>query len=93
MLIRAILFVLFVLLMNVAAILAFGADKARAMAGARRIPEAHLLWLAFLGGSPGALWARQLYRHKTRKQPFSSRLEIIAMLQAGVAMGLIVALI
>lgn len=73
---------------NVMAIAAFAADKHRAIACQRRLSETRLLWLAALGGSPGALWARQRFRHKTRKQPFSSRLETVVMLQAGIAGGL-----
>ena len=66
---------------NVAAFAAFGIDKARARAGAWRISEAKLLGLAFLGGSPGAYTGRRLFRHKTRKQPFSGGLHTIAALQ------------
>ena len=44
--------------------------------------------LALAGGSPGALLARRLFRHKTRKQPFSTQLFMIAAIQAGAAIGL-----
>jgi len=62
--------------------LRFWQDKARSIAGARRIPEADLLGLALVGGSPGAILARHFFRHKTRKQPFSSYLMLIAAGQA-----------
>lgn len=68
--------------------LRFWQDKARAVAGGRRIPEADLLGLALIGGSPGAFAARQLFRHKTRKEPFSTRLMLIAAVQVGVGGGL-----
>ena len=61
---------------------AFGIDKARAEAGARRISEASLLSLALLGGTVGAYAGRSLFRHKTRKQPFKGQLFQIAVLQA-----------
>lgn len=64
-----------------AAFVAFGIDKALAEAGVRRISEATLLLFAFLGGTPGAYAARHLFRHKTRKQPFSGQLHTIAILQ------------
>lgn len=76
---------------NLWTILQFWRDKERARAGERRIPEADLLALAAIGGSPGALLARRLFRHKTRKQPFSSYLMVIVALQAGGLIGLAVA--
>ena len=72
------------LAINALTILRFRQDKARAIAGARRIPEASLLGLALIGGTPGAFLARRLFRHKTRKQPFSTWLILIALAQAGV---------
>ena len=75
------------LLVNLWTILRFWQDKQRAIAGNRRIPEADLLTLAAIGGSPGAMLARQLFRHKTRKQPFSSALWLILAIQAGLALG------
>lgn len=78
---------LFLLTINCVTILRFREDKRRAIAGARRIPEADLLALALIGGSPGALLARKLFRHKTRKQPFSTRLQLIAVVQAGCVLG------
>jgi uncharacterized membrane protein YsdA (DUF1294 family) len=76
--------------MNFLAFAAFGIDKAKAEAGRRRISEGTLLMLALLGGSPGAYAGRAAFRHKTRKQPFSSELHMIAALQAmvlGAAVG------
>lgn len=67
--------------MNFAAFAAFGIDKARAQSGAWRIRESTLLWLAFLGGTPGAYAGRALFRHKTRKQPFSDNLFHVVMFQ------------
>lgn len=63
--------------------LRFRQDKQRAIAGLRRIPEANLLGLALIGGSPGAFAARHLFRHKTRKEPFSTQLMLIAAIQIG----------
>ena len=61
--------------------LRFHQDKQRAVAGAHRIPEANLLGLALIGGTPGAFLARHLFRHKTRKQPFTTLLVLIAVIQ------------
>ena len=68
-------------IVNMVTVLAFRIDKDRAGTGARRIREGSLLRLALLGGSPGALFARQRFRHKTRKQPFGSRLIGICLVQ------------
>lgn len=45
-------------------------DKTQAQRGGERVPENMLHLFAVLGGWPGALVARHLFRHKTRKQPF-----------------------
>jgi uncharacterized membrane protein YsdA (DUF1294 family) len=73
---------------NFAAFAAFGIDKARAERGAWRVAEGTLLRLALFGGTPGAYAGRALFRHKTRKQPFSGQLHAIAGLQACAAIGL-----
>lgn len=64
-------------LVNIAAFVAFALDKRAARNGAWRIREATLLHLAFIGGTPGALMGQRVLRHKTRKEPFRSRLLLI----------------
>jgi uncharacterized membrane protein YsdA (DUF1294 family) len=66
---------------NLIAFLAFGLDKMLAEARAWRISESALLMWAFVGGTPGAYAGRALFRHKTRKQPFSNQLHTIAVVQ------------
>jgi uncharacterized membrane protein YsdA (DUF1294 family) len=75
------------LLLNLWTMLRFYDDKQRAIAGKRRIREADLLTLASIGGTPGAYAARHLFRHKTRKQPFSTWLILIATTQLGAVIG------
>ena len=75
------------LAVNLWTMLRFYQDKQRAIAGERRIPEADLLTLALIGGTPAAFAARRLFRHKTRKQPFSTWLWLIALVQLGAAVG------
>lgn len=79
------------MLVNLWTVLRFHQDKQRAIMGARRIPEARLLGLALLSGTPGAFFARHKFRHKTRKQPFSTWLWLIAMIQAGGLIGFLAA--
>lgn len=74
--------VLYLIGVNVVTVAAFAADKRAAQARARRISERRLLMLAAIGGSPGALAAQQLLRHKTRKAPFRTRLWAVAGVQA-----------
>ena len=78
-----------VVVMNLWTVWSFWDDKQRARAGARRTPERDLLSLALFGGSPGALLARRLFRHKTRKEPFSTYLLLIVALQIGAVFGLL----
>ena len=67
----------------------FGLDKAAAADRRPRVPERTLLTLAAVGGGPGALLARPVFRHKTRKQPFGAWLLLIVFLQgAAVVAGL-----
>ena len=73
---------------NLITVLAFAHDKARAASGGWRMRESTLLGLALVGGPPGAIWARRRFRHKTRKQPFATYLHGIALVHAGVAIGL-----
>jgi uncharacterized membrane protein YsdA (DUF1294 family) len=77
------------ILVNAWTILRFWQDKQRAIAGERRIRESDLLGLALIGGSPGALLARRLFRHKTRKEPFSTLLFVIVALQIGALIGFV----
>lgn len=78
----ALLVIAWLALVNFMAFVAFGIDKDRAEQGRRRTPESDLLHLAMIGGIAGAYAGRALFRHKTRKQPFSSRLHAIASGQA-----------
>jgi uncharacterized membrane protein YsdA (DUF1294 family) len=67
---------------NLVTLASFARDKRAARIRARRVPEARLLTLAVLGGTPAAFAGRHLFRHKTRKQPFNRQLGLIALGQA-----------
>ena len=81
--------VLALLAVNGWTVLRFWQDKQRAIAGRQRIAEADLLGLALIGGTPRAFLARRWFRHKTRKEPFSTRLQLIAAVQAGGLIGML----
>ena len=73
---------------NLIAFAAMGWDKSSAVRGVERIPERTLLTLAAVGGSVGAVAAQQVFRHKTRKQPFANWLLTIVALQPVAAASL-----
>lgn len=75
------------LLINAWTMWRFWQDKMRAINGARRIPEVNLLGLALIGGTGGAFLGRHMFRHKTRKEPFSTYLHLILVMQVGGAIG------
>ena len=69
---------------NALTVCLMGWDKLVARRRSRRVPERWLLRLSLLGGSPGALLSRWIFRHKRRKQPFVRWLWAIAAAQAAV---------
>jgi uncharacterized membrane protein YsdA (DUF1294 family) len=71
----------YVALVNAVTFLVFAWDKYCAENGKWRVPERTLLTLAAAGGTPGAMAGQRWLRHKTRKEPFRSRLIRIAILQ------------
>jgi uncharacterized membrane protein YsdA (DUF1294 family) len=72
---------------NVVTLVLFGYDKHQAIIRGTRIPEAALHIAALLGGSPGALLAQILFRHKTRKHSFRFVFSAIVLLQVVVIYG------
>ena len=73
-------FLLYLFGVNVAAFGAFGWDKFCAERDMYRVPERTLLTLAAIGGAFGAVFGQQTFRHKTRKEPFRTYLNFIAVL-------------
>ena len=72
---------------NLAAFMAFGWDKQQAVRDSQRISESFLLKIAFFGGSIGAKCGQARFRHKTRKQPFARKLNLIFVLQIAMISG------
>ena len=79
----------YLLIANLAAFAAMGWDKSSARRGVQRVPERTLLTLAVAGGGLGAVLAQQMFRHKTRKQPFANILVAIFATQAVLAIVLL----
>jgi uncharacterized membrane protein YsdA (DUF1294 family) len=80
---------LYLLAISLVTCAAFGLDKRAAMRGDWRIEERTLLLLAAVGGSPGAVLAQRIFRHKTKKQPFATWLLLIMALQAATVVALL----
>ena len=69
------------LCVNVMTFLFYGLDKSLARREGRRIPERVLLALTALGGTPLALLAMRVFRHKTIKRSFRVCLGVIVIVQ------------
>lgn len=75
------LLVYYLILINIATFIVYGADKSYAKKGARRIPEKTLLLWAFLGGSIGALLGMKVFHHKTLKPKFAITVPVLCVLE------------
>jgi uncharacterized membrane protein YsdA (DUF1294 family) len=62
-------FLILLVILNATSLLLFGVDKMKSIHGGWRIPEAHLLLMAFLGPF-GGYTSMRLFKHKTRKPKF-----------------------
>lgn len=72
---------------NIVTVLLYGYDKRQAIVGGGRVPELILHLAALVGGSPGALLAQAVFRHKTRKVKFKMTFIGILFLQVLVVFG------
>lgn len=75
--------VVYMLIINIVAFIAYGIDKRKAVKNRFRISEATLLSLALIGGSVGALFGMYAFRHKTKKWYFKFGVPMILLLQIG----------
>lgn len=62
---------IYLLEINLVALILCAIDKVRAGAGKWRVPESTLMLSAALGGSPALLLGMLLLRHKTRHKKFT----------------------
>ena len=81
--------VAWLLAFNAVTVLVYGYDKAIAGGKRRRVPERILLGLALCGGTPGALLAMWLFRHKTAKRSFRNAFVLVVVVQVVAAVALI----
>ena len=72
---------LYLLLINLVALVVYGVDKHRAKKGKWRISEKTLFLLPLAGGSVGAIAGMYLFRHKTKHWYFRIGLPVILVAQ------------
>ena len=78
---------IYLLEINVVALILCAVDKMRARAGKWRVPEGILMLTATLGGAAGMLLTMLLLRHKTQHKKFT--LGVPAILLAHIALYLL----
>lgn len=72
----------YLLVINAAAFVLMRIDKQKARKREYRIPEAVLIGSAVVGGSLGAWFGMQVFRHKTRHKKFTLGIPFILGIQA-----------
>ncbi|MBQ3854856.1 MAG: DUF1294 domain-containing protein [Anaerovibrio sp.] len=74
-------FIVYLLMINLIALVVYGWDKICAMQDWWRVQEFSLFIVALLGGGIGALLAMKLFRHKTLHAKFKIGIPLILLLQ------------
>ncbi len=81
--------VIYLVVVNLLGFAMMGIDKARARKRAWRIPEAHLMIVALIGGSVGSILGMWVFRHKTKHWYFAYGLPVILILQVAIVVAVI----
>lgn len=76
-----ILFVAYLIIVNIIGFSMMGIDKRRAVRGAWRISEASLFMSALMGGSLGCTVGMKVFHHKTRHPKFKYGLPAVFIVQ------------
>jgi len=74
------IFVSYIVMMNIIAFLLYGIDKRKAIKNQWRISEFHLIAVAFIGGSLGALLGMWLFHHKTKHWKFKTMIPLFLII-------------
>ena len=80
---------IYLIVINIVAFAAYGADKSAAIKQKQRIPNKVLLGMAVIGGSIGALAGMYTFRHKTQKWYYTKTVPVILLLQIALAIFLL----
>ncbi len=73
-------FLVYFIFINILSFAQFYHDKAQANEGGWRLSELSLLTTVFFGGGIGAKLGQRVFRHKTRKEPFRTHLNICTVI-------------
>ncbi|MBQ3737859.1 MAG: DUF1294 domain-containing protein [Bacteroidales bacterium] len=76
------IFIIYIILINLIGFFLYGLDKAKAKRKGGRIPERTLLWVARLGGGAGCWLGMALFRHKTKHNRFMALVPLWTVLWA-----------
>lgn len=79
----------YLLVVNLVAFVAYGADKRRARQGRWRMQESTLLLVEALGGSLGAWVGMRVWRHKTLHAKFRYGVPLLAATHVGLLVWLL----
>ena len=77
------MFYYYLIAVNILAFALMGIDKYKAQHHLWRIPEKTLFLSAIIGGSAGAIFGMNLFRHKTKHWYFVFGMPLILFIQAG----------
>lgn len=80
--------VIYIIVINVIAMVVCVTDKIKAKLHAWRIPDNVLMAISLLGGALGMYTAMQFVRHKTQSDKYTIGLPIIIAIQAAAVYGL-----
>lgn len=72
---------IYLLIMNIWALVLFGVDKSKAKRRQRRVRENKLIKVCFFGGATGGIIGMNLFRHKTLKKKFTVGIPVLFVLQ------------
>ena len=76
-----IMFVIYLVAINIVTFFVYGIDKWKAKRSKWRTPEATLLGLAIIGGSIGAWLGMKAWHHKTQHKKFKYGIPLILIIQ------------
>ena len=69
------------IIINIIALIMYGADKRKAIKNEWRISEKALIGVAVIGGSIGALLGMKMFRHKTKHLKFTIGVPLVLIIQ------------